>query len=357
MKGNKGEWSEVYAWLKVLANGKLTPGDEALNPIIGRDITVLSVERMEEGVFIRFDIDTPDIEVKSARFAVRRVPQFKFQSVCEAIIRSIRDKDEKTFQVPVATEFLRSIGCRKLKASSKSKADFYATIRDLETSETPRVGYSVKSQLGSDSTLLNAGKTTNFIYRVKGYLSQDQLNVLNSVSGPGRLKGRIAQLYRFGASLEFAEMENSTFQRNLVYSDSLMPGIVAALLLGYYRGGGMSFPELIEAVSVPGIEMPENDLRGYLVRKIKQLLSDIALGMVPSRAWDGSYRATGAFAIVKEDGQLVTYHLYNRDEFEAYLYHHTKLDTASMSRHGFGVFYHENGEVRIKLNLQIRFRL
>jgi len=357
MRGNKGEWSEAYAWLKVLADGKLVPGDEDLAPLTGRDIAVLSVQREEEGEVTRYDIDTPEIEIQSSRFAVKRVPQFKVQSVCKAIYRSILNTKEKTFEVPIASEFLESIGCRKLKASSNSKADFYAIIRDIETSETPRVGYSVKSQLGGASTLLNAGRTTNFIYKVKGDFSQNRLNQLNTMSGPGRLKRRIEQLYRDGATLEFAEMENSTFRRNLVYTDSLMPGIVAALLLEYYRGNGVNFPELVQSISVDDIQMHEEDLRGYLMRKTKQLLSDIALGMVPSKPWNGSYKATGAFAMVREDGELVTYHLYNKDEFEAYLYRHTRLDTASMSRHGFGEFYFENGEAFIKLNLQIRFRL
>ena len=31
---------------------------------------------------------------------------------------------------------------------------------------TPTLGFSIKSQLGGVSTLLNAGKTTNFVYEI-----------------------------------------------------------------------------------------------------------------------------------------------------------------------------------------------
>ena len=58
---------------------------------------------------------------------------------------------------------------------------------------------------------------------------------------------------------------------------------------------------------------------------------------------------------MREDGQLVCYHLYNHDEFKDYLFENTKFDTPSSSRHGFGEIYQENGEYFIKLNLQIRF--
>ena len=31
LTGNKGEWSEVYALLRLLADGRLYPGDASLN--------------------------------------------------------------------------------------------------------------------------------------------------------------------------------------------------------------------------------------------------------------------------------------------------------------------------------------
>jgi HpaII restriction endonuclease len=93
----------------------------------------------------------------------------------------------------------------------------------------------------------------------------------------------------------------------------------------------------------------------YYKIKIKRLLSEISLGMMPSKVWDGIYEATGGYIIVKEDGEVLCYHIYNKNEFEEYLYKHTKFDTASSNRHGFGVIYKENNNFFFKLNLQIRF--
>ncbi|MFZ3272683.1 MAG: HpaII family restriction endonuclease, partial [Lutibacter sp.] len=69
----------------------------------------------------------------------------------------------------------------------------------------------------------------------------------------------------------------------------------------------------------------------------------------------GIYDATGGYLIVKENGEVLCYHIYNRNEFEDYLLNNTKLDTASSSRHGFGEIYKNNGELYFNLNLQIRF--
>ena len=90
--------------------------------------------------------------------------------------------------------------------------------------------------------------------------------------------------------------------------------------------------------------------------KIKRFLTDIALGMMPSKVWTGEYDATGGYLIVKADGEILCYHIYNKNEFENYLLASTKLDTASSSKHRFGEIYEENGELFFKLNLQIRFK-
>lgn len=355
LRGNIGEWSEVYAWLKILADGKIQPGDAWLNPIIGREISVLTVERTDNGVLVRYNINSPNVEVELGKHQVKLVSQFKFKSVCESIIRAISDNRGGTFEVPAANAFLSTIGCTTLTASSRSKADFFAHIRDPETSDIPKVGYSVKSQLGGASTLLNAGKTTNFVFFVKGGITEADVDSLNAMAGNGHLKARVDALYRMGYSLEFESMANDVFQENLVLSDSLMPEIIASFILQYYRGMGVKIEELLDAVINSDFKIHASDKVAYLQRKIKQLLSDIALGMVPSLPWSGSYNATGAFALVKSDGEVVTYHLYNRDQFENYLFSNTRLETASTSRHGFGYFYQEKGFIKINLNLQIRF--
>jgi type II restriction enzyme len=77
--------------------------------------------------------------------------------------------------------------------------------------------------------------------------------------------------------------------------------------------------------------------------------------MMPSKIWTGELDATGGYLIVKEDGEILCYHIYNRNEFEDYLLNNTKLETASSNRHDFGKVYKEDSQQLFKLNLQIRF--
>lgn len=66
---------------------------------------------------------------------------------------------------------MTSINCITLKASSTAKTDITIVVHDQRTNQQPTLGFSIKSQLGSPSTLLNAGKTTNFIYKINGKLN------------------------------------------------------------------------------------------------------------------------------------------------------------------------------------------
>jgi type II restriction enzyme len=78
--------------------------------------------------------------------------------------------------------------------------------------------------------------------------------------------------------------------------------------------------------------------------------------MMPTSVWSGIYDATGGYLIVKEDGDVLCYHIYNRNAFEDYLYKNTKFETASSTRHDFGKIYENADKLYFKLNLQIRFK-
>jgi hypothetical protein len=77
--------------------------------------------------------------------------------------------------------------------------------------------------------------------------------------------------------------------------------------------------------------------------------------MTPAQPWTGDFQATGGYIIVKEDGEILCYHIYNHNEFQEYLFRNTRFETPSTGRYEFGTIYTENGKNYIKLNLQVRF--
>jgi hypothetical protein len=171
------------------------------------------------------------------------------------------------------------------------------------------------------------------------------------------LKGRVKSILELNDKLDFVKTQRPIFGNNLVLIDSLLPEILSSLVLYFYSSNLSNTEDLVKLIEK---ENPLNfDITNkhlFYSYKIKRFLTDIALGMMPSKVWSGKYDATGGYLIVKEDGDVLCYHVYDKNEFEDYLMANTKLDTSSSSKHKFGDVYEENGSYFLKLNLQIRFK-
>lgn len=65
--------------------------------------------------------------------------------------------------------------------------------------------------------------------------------------------------------------------------------------------------------------------------KIKRFLQDAAMGMTPEGEWDGFYDANGGQIIVKKNGDIVCYHIYELNRYLKYLFDFTKLEQPATS--------------------------
>ena len=99
------------------------------------------------------------------------------------------------------------------------------------------------------------------------------------------------------------------------------------------------------------------NVESFYEHKMKVLLLDAALGMTPAKEWNGRYDASGGYIVVRTDGEIVCYHFYDRNDVEDYLYCNTRFERASRERYEYGsLFRGDDGDVYIRLNLQIRFK-
>jgi len=353
--GNKGEWSEIYALFKLLGDGKLYPGDSEVRKIQHLVYPILKILRTEANG--RFEYSIKDnFVVVSGDEEVFRVPVLEFQEKAEYLLEVIKARS-RTFPVPEIEQFMQSVNCLSLKAGSSTKTDITIVVHDQRTGRQPSLGFSIKSQLGSPSTLLNAGETTNFIYRITGLeLAQREIAEINVVSTRYKIKDRIRKIIAKGGTFEFVKTQKTVFGNNLVLIDSLLPQILSFLVLDFYSSKRSSTKDIVRfAEKKNPMNFDNLDEHLFYAYKIKRFLTDVALGMMPGKVWTGEHDATGGYLIVKSDGEILCYHIYDRNEFEDYLLSNTKLDTASSSRHKFGTIYEENGELYFNLNLQIRF--
>ncbi|URM38149.1 HpaII family restriction endonuclease [Flavobacterium anhuiense] len=362
ISGNKGEWSEIYTLLKLLSDGKLTPGDENINKLKGVFYPIVKILRTESNSSFEYSINDDIVIISSDKEELLRIPMEEFKIRSLYLFEKIKENKQNTFAVPEIESFMSEIKCISLKADSKTKSDIQIVIHDLRTNQQPTLGFSIKSQIGNPSTLLNPGKPTNFIFKVTGLNYTEDIEYINSIfikkgeKLSRDIKGRINEILKRNGNLEFVKIENQIFGNNLALIDSLLPNILSEIVFDFYASKRSKLIELVEhAQENNPLNFDLSNNHKFYSYKIKKLLTDIALGMTPTKVWTGEYHATGGYLIVKNDGEIVCYHIYNKNEFENYLLTTTKLDTASTSRYEFGDLYIEKDTLYFKLNLQIRF--
>jgi type II restriction enzyme len=357
LTGNKGEWSEVYALLRIISDRKLYAGDSDLNKIEKMFFPIIKILRDESNGTFEFAYDNDLVVVKHGKEGFR-IPVNEFKTKAFLLLSKLKEKTARTFSIPEIESFLNAYQGVTLKAKSKDKSDIKIEIHDKRVGTSSELGFSIKSQLGSASTLLNAGQTTNFIFKLVGpELTDLQIEEVNQIEGGSKIKDRIEKLRDFSNSLSFVRTESATFGNNLTLIDSMLPKILSEIVYLFYTSKYSKTVDLVNQVAqVNPIGYDIQCNHPFYVYKIKRFLTDIALGMMPAKVWTGTLDATGGYLVIKQDGEIVCYHIYSRNEFEDYLINNTKLETASSSKHVFGTIYKENGELFFNLNLQIRFR-
>ena len=210
------------------------------------------------------------------------------------------------------------------------------------------------TKLYPGDVLLNASGATNFIYELSSHtLTESEKYTFHDFK---RFKNKFEYLDSLGVDVAFVKPDNDVFNSNMMLVDTNMALIIGEMLENFYRGKANRVKELTDLCIAHNILKISNDNKDvFYAYKIKEFMTNIALGMMPASPWSGKYEATGGYIIVKEDGDVLCYHIYNRNEFREYLYNNTKFDTPSKSKHHFGVIEEVDGKQILKLNLQIRF--
>ena len=353
MSGNKGEWSELYAFMKLLSQGRVYAANEKVEKIDEVYYPILKIMREEnKGEVIDYVIHNDRIDIEIESNTVMSVTRNEMEDKANELLAEIA-KHSGSFELEEIAKFANGIKVTKIKAPSSDTTDISMQIEDVHTSYVRDVGFSIKSEVGGAPTLMNAGQTTNFIYRVKGITSK-QAEEINAIDTRTKIKERMKAIKDCGGTVEYAGMNHAGFKRNLMMIDTNMPQIIGNMLLYHYDEDIRECKKLVELVG-------ERDPLGYgeammYEYKFKKFLCSCALGMKPAKVWDGLDEANGGYIIVKADGEILAYHIYNRNFFEQYLLDNTIIERASTSRHDYMSLYEENGEMFIKMNLQVRFR-
>ena len=362
LTGNIGEWSEIYTLLKLLGEGKVYAGDQDLEKIKELVYPIIMIIRQEKENVYDYKCEQADVVIQTADGTeLLRLSANTFLNEAESLLKAMHEKPAKMRSFPIARTqaFMDKIYCKTLKASSSDKTDIRIVLHDQRTKLNNEMGFSIKSQLGSDSTLLNASGATNFTYQVQGYdFTDEEIEKINAISTKSKIIDRIAAIRSKGGKLVFDHVDNAVFDRNLAMLDCCLDKVIAQLLIEQFNTGARMFHELAEALAETNpLAFAGDDAEGMYIYKLKHLLTSAALGMMPSKKWNGRYDANGGYLVVKKDGEILCYHFYDKNRFEDFLFKNAYLDRGKTGRHGYASLYRgDDGNVYFKLNLQIRLK-
>lgn len=347
-KYNKGEWSEIYTFAYLLSDGVLYSADSDLNKIEDVYFPILKILRDNTDYLCE-----DKIRVFRNNTFLKEVDKGEFSQIVETMLPRIKN-GQKTFEIPEAETFFSSVYCDKVKASSTDKRDITIQIKDINTGISPVCGFSIKSFLGSKPTLVNAGNNTLFTYALDN-CNDRIMDEVNGIETHAKIIDRFNLLDKYNCNFRPVEHGISQcFEGNLQFIDTVMPTILQYLLLYSYKYKLKSIPSATDKLKeLNPLTFSNTELYTY---KIKKMLCACALGMTPGKTdWLGKEDANGGYITVKSDGSVVCYHIYNRSEFEDYLFNHTGFDSPDMSRYNYAKVYKENDKFKMNLCLQIRF--
>lgn len=335
-RGNLGEWSEVYVFLKLLITGEVDEVDSGLQ-LSERKIQIARLLRDDSSGLKEFVTNQEYYE--SGGLVVSRT---ELKDAVDGLLKKLGTQSG-SFELPDIQGILTRLGLSRIKASSKEKIDLKAVVQTPPSGTETELGYSIKSELGGSSTLLNASSHTIFSFRLP--IGTD----VKTYEGLTTVRQLVNRMTSDGLQIEHLGPRSSQLRENLAFFGDSLWLIISKAVLAYYSGQGNSLQDLVAKVSGGASELRRNNYQ------VGQFLKAIALGMTPGSAWQGDIDAYGGYLVVTKSGQVLALPTKNEDEFRKYLLEKSYLDTPSTTRHKFGRLYEQDQQVLLDLSLQVRF--
>lgn len=351
---NKGEWTEIYSFLRFINDKKLMLADKDLNVNQSADhfnITKVTTLNIQESCLLQ---PGNKVVIKNKDNGLEK--EYDISSVLDSNVLNRLAESIKAgsgaFHISEFDRIQSDLGISiNNGGNSNQKSDIVLDFNNRSISRADE-GFGIKSYLGSKPTLLNASGNTNFIFEIKD-LNPKNIDIINSINSRTKLKDRIAKIQELGGVFVFDKIESESMQYNLSMVDAIIPEIVSEMLVEFYFGRTSNIKDNLINIFARGNYFDTDFLTAQV--KVKRLLVSILLGFFAGKKWDGKYVSNGT-VVVKNTGEQVGFHIIDLASLEDFLFENIKFDTPSTTRHRYGsLILENNGKIYFKLNMQLRF--
>ena len=353
-EATKREWSELYAFFRLLADGYVYAGTPDAKKNENLTWPVAMVQREEHDGTRQYIIEGEEIHIVGENID-KRVPREDFDTVAGLILDGIKQSKEMDVTSPDGVEeFLDEVAIFDLEAKTDDRTDFYVAFYHVNT---PLVGFCVRSKLSPMFPLLDGGRTANFKFEQTGVkFAGPTVNKINFFGEEDDVTGRMLMIERLGGILKFNDAADKVFRSNLHMIDLHFPRVLGEMCRTMHLEGITRVNELTEYIKAVNPLKIKDELilkHHYYEHKMKEFLLALALGMRPAKLYTGVDSAVAGFLLVDGSGEVVCYQKADRQTFADFLYNNTRLEKGPTAKDKYGYLEKENGVQYFKLNLKI----
>lgn len=354
-EATKREWSELYVFFRLLADGKVSPGTPQAKKDENKYWPVAMIQREEHDGTRRYYIEEENIRIEGAK-GTKVVPREDFGTVADLILNAIKSSSGNDVTSPDGVEeFLDEVSIFDLEAKTEDRTDFSVAFWHPKA---PLSGFNVRSRLSAMNPLLDGGRTANLKFEQTGIkFATPTVNKINALpESPNEVAERMMLIERLGGVLKYADVADRVFRCNLLMIDLHFPRLLAEMVRIMHLDGVTRVNELTEQMKITNPLKIKDELinkHGFYEFKMKQFLMALALGMRPAKIYNGTDSAVEGILLVNGDGEVLCYHKSEKKTFEDFLYLNTRLEKGSVDKDKYGFLEKENGVYYFKLNAKI----
>lgn len=357
LTATRREWNELYVLFSLLAKGCLALGDEEGKPV--RVLPVAAIIRKEHDGERRYMVEEEDILVKGEN-REERFPREDFATVADMILGVLKKGGDTEIEAPEGVEgFLDALNIYDMEAVTEDRTDLHIIFHD---ESFPPMGFRIYSRLCGMTPLLDGGRTANLKLEQSGIrFSQPAVNKINYTEdpdNPNEVARRMMYIESVGGILKYNDVADKIFRSNLSLIDLNIGRVLAEMVRTMHLDNVYRIDELTAIIEDRNpLKIKEELIRKHLYyrHKIKEFLLALAMGMRPTKQYDGRDSAIDGFVMVDAKGEMLCYRKTERQVFADFLFTHTRLEKGQPDKDKYGYLERENRVYYLKLNLKVGF--
>lgn len=352
-EATKREWSELYTFCRLLADGQIVVGtadakadENSIRPIFG-----ITREERDGNRLYRLKGDDVIVPVDGNKLTVARRT---FGEIADKILAAMKIVDDTVACPDGVEEFLDELKIYNIESKTQERTNLGLK---LWNPDSPVSGTIIRSRLSRMHSLLDGGRAANIKFELSGMkFANPMINKVNAVDGPNAVAERMLMIEQLGGILKYADVSDKVFRANLSMIDLHFPRLIAEMLRTMYLDGIMRTNELTAVMKqMNPLKIKDELITKHLFyeHKVKQLLVAATTGMRPAKIYTGLPSAIQSLILVDGKGTLLYYPTNNYELFSDFLFRNTRFEKGDLQKDHYGALEKENGVLYFKLNTKI----